>query len=137
MTNLRYSDEPVHVGMLRYVGGDNGVAAHIITELLPPKQFWDVEHRQQATTYPYRVRPTTEAEETTYSAGVLVVFPPGKAVPGDRNAEMRQSRYAMLGSGAWHEQTESGWINLQTGQLVEDPDRVSRLDAQEIRAYGV
>jgi len=50
---------------------------------------------------------------------------------------MRQSTYAMLGASGWHERTESGWINLGTGQLVNDPDRVSRLDAQEITAYGV
>jgi len=68
-TNVRYSNTPVEVGMLRYVGdGEGGISAHIILDLLPKLRVWDAEEQHYRASYPYTVRRATPAEESAYLA---------------------------------------------------------------------
>lgn len=75
MTNIRYSDNQVEVGMVRYVAVTNGkrapygeVACHIVIAVETPIRVWDEEARTHVTQYPYRVRLATPAEEAEYLA---------------------------------------------------------------------
>ena len=72
-TNLRYSDNPVEIGMVRYVSVTDGmesmtVGCHIVTVLEPSRLVWDPECQVWTTIYPYRVRPATAHEEMDYLA---------------------------------------------------------------------
>lgn len=72
MTNtLRHGDHPVEIGMIRYVSSPvagEGVAACVVTNVLPTERYYDPEHRCYASDYPYHVRRATEAEEREYLA---------------------------------------------------------------------
>lgn len=69
--NLRYSDTPVEIGMMRYVrspvAGEN-VAACVVIGTEEPLRTYDPEERCYRHSYPYRVRRATAAEEAQYLA---------------------------------------------------------------------
>lgn len=68
---IRYSfNEPVEVGMIRYVAFQPGekAAAHVVISVESPHKIWSEEYRSHETAYPYRVRRATEAEEAAYLA---------------------------------------------------------------------
>jgi len=67
----RYSDAPVEVGMIRYVGSPvagEDVAACVVTKILPSIRVWDPEYRRHLVSYPYKIRRATKAEEVAYLA---------------------------------------------------------------------
>lgn len=70
-TNLRFSDAPVEIGMIRYVSSPiagESVAACIVISTEAPVRIFDQEERCYCRSYPYRVRRATEAEEAAYLA---------------------------------------------------------------------
>ena len=75
MASIRYSETPVEIGMVRYVGVDGGneVAAHVVTELLGTVPYYDPEERRHFTSYVYTVRRATEAEEALHTAAYLLI----------------------------------------------------------------
>lgn len=69
--HTRYSDNPVNVGDVHYVGvtGSSGkVAAHVVVKVLDREKVWDAEYKEWGYTYPYIVRLATTEEESAHLA---------------------------------------------------------------------
>jgi hypothetical protein len=70
-TDIRYSNNPVEIGMIRYVGSlvpGEDIACHVVIEVMAPRKVWDPEFRCFSTDYPYRVRRATKAEQAEHEA---------------------------------------------------------------------